>query len=132
VSRNTLILAAALALASPGAGAQTVWRCGNSYSQQPCAGGTPVDVSEPATSRFVATPVASTDAKLAAQMERARLEQERNAPKALVIGPKDPPKPYVEAPTKEGTKAKAGKLEQFSAVSPGHATQKKAKKKKKD
>jgi hypothetical protein len=129
VSRNILILAAALALASPGAGAQTVWRCGNSYSQQPCPGGTPVPVSEPVTSRFVAMPAANPDAKLAAEMERARLAQERNAPKALVIGPKDP-LPYVEAP-KVGTKVRNGKLEQFSAVSPVHPKDKKAKARKK-
>lgn len=130
MSRTHLILASALVLASAGAGAQTVWRCGNSYSQEPCAGGKPVTVSEPVSGRFVATPVANMDAKLAAEMEKARLAQERNAPKALVIGPKDPPaKPYVEAPP-PGTKVKTGKLEQFTAVSPGQPKEKAKKKKK--
>jgi hypothetical protein len=122
------ILVLALACASAAAGAQTVWRCGNSYSQQPCAGGAPVTLSEPVTGRPVATPVANTDAKLAAEMEKARLAQERNAPKAVIIGPVEAP-PLKEV-SKDGTKAKPGKLDQFSAVSPTTHPRKKSKKKK--
>jgi hypothetical protein len=125
VPRQILTLAAALALASPWAGAQTVWRCGNSYSEQPCAGGAAVSVAEPVTSRRVATPVANTDAKLAAEMEKARLAQERNAPKAIVIGPQEPASAPRGASARDGTKPKAGKLEQFSAVSPRHPGEKK-------
>ncbi len=36
---KTFVVAAALALTGPWAAAQTVWRCGSSYGQQPCAGG---------------------------------------------------------------------------------------------
>jgi len=129
VTHKTLLLA--LALCAGSAGAQTVWRCGNSYSQQPCAGGATVTLSEPVTGRAVATPVASTDAKLAADMEKARLAQERNAPKAIVIGPVQAPPVAGSSVDKDGTKAKAGKLEQFTAVSPGHAKEKKAKARKK-
>jgi hypothetical protein len=129
VRKDRTILLLALALAGTCAGAQTVWRCGNSYSQQPCAGGTAVTVSDPVTGRPQATPVANVDAKLAAEMEKSRLAQERNAPKAIVIGPVEAP-PLKEV-SKDGTKPKAGKLEQFTAVSPGHAKEKKKAKSKK-
>ena len=49
MQKNITLLAAVLALASPWAAAQTVWRCGNSYSQQPCPGGTAT--SQPAAER---------------------------------------------------------------------------------
>ena len=127
MKRETLVLA--LALWAGAAAGQTVWRCGSSYSQQPCAGGTAVTVSEPVTGRPAATPVANTDAKLAAEMEKARLAQERNAPKAIVIGPVEAPP--VKEVSKDGTKPKVGKLEQFTAVSPGHPKEKKPKGKKK-
>ena len=119
------ILLIALALYGASAGAQTVWRCGNSYGQQPCAGGSPVAVSEPVSGK----PVANTDAKLAAELEKARLAQERNAPKAIVIGPVQAP-PLRES-AQDGTKAKVGKLEQFTAVSPASPKAKKPKSKKK-
>ena len=118
------ILLFALALYGASAGAQTVWRCGNSYSQLPCAGGAALTLSEPVTGR----PVANVDARLAAEMEKARLAQERNAPKAIIIGPVEAP-PIAGA--RDGTKPKAGKLEQFTAVSPGHPKDKKKSKKKK-
>ncbi|HET8747617.1 MAG TPA: hypothetical protein VFM98_18610, partial [Ramlibacter sp.] len=76
------ILLIALALYGAGAGAQTVWRCGNSYGQQPCAGGTPVTLSEPVSGHPTGKRVADMEAKLAADLEKARLAQERNAPKA--------------------------------------------------
>ena len=124
---KTLILAAALALASPWSGAQTVWRCGNSYSQEPCAGGTAVPLSEPVTGRPAPTPVSNADGRLAAEMEKARLTQERNAPKAIVIGAPVEAPPLATA-RKEGTKSKSGKLEQFTAVSPAPPKEKKKKK----
>jgi hypothetical protein len=124
---KTLVLV--LALWAGSAGAETVWRCGNSYSQQPCSGGAAVMLSEPVTGRPAGTPVANTDAKLAAELEKARLIQERNAPKAIVIAPVEAP-PLPEA-RKDGAKAKVGKLEQFTAVSPAPAKEKKAKPKSK-
>ena len=126
---KTLILAASLALASPWAGAQTIWRCGNSYSQQPCPEGAPVTLSEPVTGRPAARSAANTDAKLAAEMEKARLAQERNAPKAIVIGSIETPP--VAAGRKDGTKPKTGKPEQFTAISPAPPKDKTPKKKEK-
>ena len=111
----TLVLAT-LALAAS-AQAQTVYRCGSSYSQQPCAGGQPVAASDaraPADAAR-ASGHAAADMKRAEGMEKARLAQEKNAPRAIIIGPQTPAdrdaKPVVR-------KAKAGKLEEFKAVSP--------------
>jgi hypothetical protein len=132
VTPKILILAGLVALASPWAGAQNVWRCGNSYSEQPCTGGNPVTVSEPVSGSPGGTPVGLTDAKLAADLEKARLARERAAPKAIVMQPATPVTAPPVGATKDGTKAKTGKLEQFTAVSPGKPKEKaKAKGKKK-
>ena len=91
--RNLFLIAGALAALA--ASAQTVYRCGNSYGTQPCAGGTPLDVSDSRTQADAlrAGKVTSEDWKRAEAMEKARLAQEKNAPKAVVIGPKEAPKP---------------------------------------
>ncbi|HEY0825158.1 MAG TPA: hypothetical protein VGD76_15330 [Ramlibacter sp.] len=127
----TLILAT-LALAAS-AQAQTVYRCGSSYSQQPCPGGTPVAASDARTPADAARAggAAAADAKRAEAMEKARLAQEKNAPKAIIIGPQTPAVADAK-PAKDGTRPKAGKLEQFTAVSPkppGEAKKAKGKKK---
>lgn len=127
----TLILAT-LALAAS-AQAQTVYRCGSSYSQQPCPGGTPVAASDARTPADAAraTRAAEADARRADAMEKARLAQERDAPRAIIIGPQTPAVADAK-PAKEGAKPKAGKLEQFTAVSPkppGEAKKPKGKKK---
>jgi hypothetical protein len=128
-----ILVAAALALASPWATGQTVYRCGNNYSQQPCAGGTAISVNDarsaPQAQR--ASSVAQADQKLADQMEKARLAQEKNAPKALVIGPQSAASAPQGSAGREGTKPKAGKLEQFTAVSPRAGVEKKKAPKKK-
>ncbi|MDB5957853.1 hypothetical protein [Ramlibacter sp.] len=133
--RLLIIIAAATALACPWAGAQPVFRCGNSYSQQHCAGGGGAVVETGDTGNALNTPpgsVAAAEAVRAEAMEKARLAQEKNAPKALIIGPETPPLREPDAVPKDSTRAKAGKLDQFTAVSPGHKTAKKkpAKKKK--
>ena len=95
-----------LALAATGASAQTVWRCGSSYGTQPCAGGSAVDVTDRSTSPDAAqaTRRAAEDMRRAEAMEKARLAADRNAPKAIVIGPNDPP-----PPAKEHAKPQKGK-----------------------
>ena len=113
------ILAAALALCAPWVQSQTVYRCGNSYSQQPCPGGAPVTAADPRTPAEAARSgsVAAADARRADAMEKARLAQEKNAPKAVVIAPTAPVSPPA-APAREGARAKPGKLDQFTAQSP--------------
>jgi hypothetical protein len=132
VHHATLIIASALALTSPWAGAQTVYRCGSNYSQQPCPGAMAIEAAPvplPAD-RAQAAKVAAADAKLADAMEKARLAREKNAPKAVI--PPAPPAPVEERKehAKGKNKGKGDKLEQFSAVSPAPPGEKKPKKKK--
>ncbi|HEY8356575.1 MAG TPA: hypothetical protein VIL30_03850, partial [Ramlibacter sp.] len=80
--RNIVIL---VCLCAAGATAQPVWRCGNSYGSQPCEGGSVVPAARPATPGDAARAraVGTTDAKLAAALEQARLKQEKEAPRAV-------------------------------------------------
>jgi hypothetical protein len=118
VRNKNAILGALLALAGAGTPAQTVWRCGAGYSPQPCEGGTAVAAPHtptPAEARQAAA-AAQVDAKRAEALEKARLAQEKNAPKAIVIAPVEP----AAKPAEKGRKAaKTGKPEEFTAVAPG-------------
>ncbi len=120
------ILAVLVAAAAGAAGAQDVWRCGNSYSAQPCAGGTAVSAADPRSGSDAAraTSAAQADARRAAEMEKARLAQEKAAPKAIVMGPAQAPAATAKA-DKNSTAPRKGKLEQFTAVSPGAGSRKK-------
>lgn len=118
------ILIAALALAAAGATGQTVYRCGSSYSAQPCAGGAALDVSDPTTPQAArqAADAARADRKRADALEKARLAQEKNAPKAVVLGPAPKPGAPASARPHEKKKAKGKKAqdpEVFTAVAPG-------------
>ena len=126
---NKKISIAAIALAAAAAaGAQTMYRCGSSYSQLPCQGGSEVAGFAPRPPADVAQAraAAQADAKRADAMEKTRLAQEKNAPKALVMGPKEPApapaKPVAHAKQKEKGK---GKPEEFTAVQPGTGKPKK-------
>ena len=85
------------------AGAQQVWRCGNSYGEKPCAGGQALDVGDPASAQRAADAgaVARRDMALADRLEKARLAQEARAPKAVI-----PPEPKVAASAANKAKAK--------------------------
>jgi hypothetical protein len=123
VNKNIAIAAIVLA-ASAAASAQTVYRCGSSYSQQPCPGGSEVAATAPRPAADVAQAraVAQADAKRADAMEKARLAQEKQAPTAMVMGPKEP----ASAPAKPASHAKKkGKPEEFTAVQPGTVKRKK-------
>ena len=112
------ILAAALALCAPWAPAQTVYRCGSSYSQQPCAGATALEVSDPRTPADAARAgkAAAGDAKRADAMEKERLAQEKNAPKGLVIGAKEAPPQAVKPAAKGKKKEPASDPNVFTAT----------------
>ena len=109
------VFAAACGIAAATAGAQAVYRCGNSYGPQPCEGGTTVAAPHvPSREEGArAASAARVDAKRAAELEKARLVQEKNAPKAIVMGPK---------PAASATKAKPTpplrKPETFKATGP--------------
>jgi hypothetical protein len=124
--RNHLILAASLVCAAPWATGQTVWRCGNSYGQQPCEGGAAMAAPAAAPSAADARQAAASakaDAQRAEAMEQARLAQEKNAPKAIAIVPLEPAK---AEPAKSVTaKArKPAKPEHFTATVPGSGKKK--------
>ena len=87
IMRKPLLLAASVlasslfsAFFSVPAGAQATYKCGNSYSQQPCPGGTVVDTADPRTSAQKTQAEQSTqrDAKLASELEKSRLQKEKN------------------------------------------------------
>ena len=121
-----ILVAAACAVGSPWAGAQPVYRCGSSYSQQPCAGGTVVNTGDTANPlNMPPGSVAASEAVRAEAMEKARIAQEKNAAKALIIGPDSPPLREPDA------SSKVRKPEQFTAVAPGHKPPAKKKKRKK-
>lgn len=128
--KNTIVLAL-LAAACAGAQAQQVWRCGNGYGTQPCAGGTTVATTpggdDNAAARAVAA--AKVDAQRAHALEQARLAREKQAPKAIVMAP---PPAAVDAAEKVKARKTAegkGKLGSFTATAPGKPAADKKKKK---
>src|SRR5688572_19188224 len=96
------VIAAAFACAGSWAWGQTVYRCGNSYGQQPCAGGSVIDSTDARSPAEAAraTGVAAADARRADAMEKARLAQEKDAPRAVIIGPQTPATPPDARPAK--------------------------------
>ena len=72
----TLILI--LTLSTMGASAQTVYRCANTYSQEPCPQARLVDVSDARTDeqRADGRQVAATDKRLSEDMGRERLARD--------------------------------------------------------
>jgi hypothetical protein len=122
MTRKPALLFATLALAGAMASGQTVYRCGNSYGTQPCTGGAAFDASDPRTPADAARAdqVSAEEAKRADAMEKARLAREKEAPKALVIGPKEAKEP-AKAPDDKKKKKKKGKPEDpdvFTAKAP--------------
>ena len=110
-----------LALATAAACGQTVWRCGSSYGTQPCPGGRAFDATDARTPADAARAgeAAAADAKRAEAMEKARLAQERNAPKAIVIGGEPKPQEKAAKPeTRKKGKKKPANPEVFTAVAP--------------
>jgi hypothetical protein len=127
VHHRNIFIFAALALAGTGCAAQTVYRCGNSYGNEPCPGGAAV-ASSPLAPTAVeaarAAKVAQSDARRADALEKARLAQEKSAPKAIVMAPAQP---AVPAASDKRAKASPGKPEQFTATVPGTGKPKKKK-----
>ena len=115
-----LLLAASGCLAAA-AQAQAVYRCGDSYSQQPCPGGKPVQVEDArsADQRADSLKAAQRDAKWAeAKAARSGIPP----PKAAAAD---------DAAVKPVALGKPTKADQFAAVSPRKASDAAAKKKKK-
>jgi hypothetical protein len=71
------------------AGAQNIYRCGDSYSQKPCPGGTVVQAEDPrsASQRSQTTQAAERDARTADAMEKARIKEEAKPQAQVHIPP---------------------------------------------
>ncbi|WP_342616454.1 hypothetical protein [Rhodoferax sp. GW822-FHT02A01] len=129
-----LVLLATAAFAA-GAGAQTVYRCGNSYSQTPCTGATevPVDDSRTEAQRIAAKEGLARDKALGKEMEASRRKDEAQAlardKAALAAHAKQAAKQKMEnkkaeekqkaASKKSGGKAKSKDHEVFTVNVPG-------------
>ena len=74
---GAIIFIAASAVTT-GATAQNTYKCGNVYSQTPCAGGVTLDVNDARSpeQRAQATSTAQSTAKTADSLEKTRLKQE--------------------------------------------------------
>jgi hypothetical protein len=137
ISRNSSIAALCMAACSwiAPAAAQQIYRCGDSYSQQRCAGGTLVQAEDArsAGQSSQTRQAAERDAKAADAMEKARLKEEGKPAQAYI----PPAKVQETAPQTSSTEsgAKAKKPAYFTATSPKKpgdaASQKKKKKAKK-
>ncbi len=132
-----MILSAAVLLAtawSAPAAAQTVYRCGNSYSQEPCVGGKALDASDARSAAQKAQTDQATkrDASAAQAMEKARTKDEaKPAPVGMPLAkPEEKPEPVPKTVVKKKPKAKGKQLEHFTAVAPKAPVEKDSAKKK--
>ena len=94
----------ALCFVTWSAGAQPVYRCGNAYSQTPCpSGGKVVDATDPRTAaqRAEAHRVIADERRLAAEMRRDRLAEQRAATKPAGASSLSGPAPAVPASAAE-------------------------------
>ncbi len=74
---SAILFVAACAL-STGAMAQNAYKCGETYSQSPCPGGVAINAdARSAEQKAQADQASARDARIAAAMEKARIEQER-------------------------------------------------------
>lgn len=116
------LLIALLACGAAAAGAQTIYRCGNTYSERPCPDGAalqPLRAPDPADAA-AARKENERQAKAADAMEKARLKEEAKPVSAYI------PKERVE------DTPKLHKPEVFTAKAPGQkkpAQKKKSQKK---
>ncbi|MEP6876693.1 MAG: hypothetical protein ABI887_20230 [Burkholderiales bacterium] len=83
-----------LCLAAAGANAQSVYRCGSAYSQEPCPQARLVDVSDPrsASQRADALLLAANDEQLGNEMTRERPASEAAQKRAATPGHAKPAK----------------------------------------
>ena len=112
-----LLLAGALGWSSPGA-AETVYRCGDSYSQKPCPGGkaVPVEDTRSEGQRVQTREAAQRDAKVADEMQKARLKEEARSAKTTMPALKAEALQPPERPAANPGVAK--KPAYFTAISP--------------
>jgi hypothetical protein len=124
----TLCLTLPLLLACATASAQTVYRCGNSYSQTPCANGRTVQVEDPRSEdqRVAAREGLVRDKALAKEVEAERRRDEAHAlalDKAALARAAAAHKERDKQPVagKKAVGAKAPKTRQAKAAAAGEA-----------
>ena len=125
------LLCAALAGWMPAAGAQAIYRCGDSYSQKPCPGGKLVETDDARSSgqKAQTDQAVRRDAKAADELEKARLKEEAK-PAQLVMPPEKPQEPA--RPVATSTMKKPEHSRPSRPRKPGDTVKKKKKAKKKD
>ena len=99
---QAIFLIAGVALASQ-LQAQTIYRCGNTYSQAPCPGAVPMDLSDARLpeQKKQTDAAAINDARLANIMEQERLAEEQR----LLAGNQPLPQSAASVPAKAQTKS---------------------------
>lgn len=125
------LLCAALGGWALPAAAQTIYRCGDSYGQQPCPGGKVIDASDArsASQKSQADEASRRDARAGDAMEKTRLKEEAKPAQVLL-----PPAKPEEAPLKSVVGPTLKKPDQFTAIAPkkpGEADKRKKKRTKK-
>ena len=113
--------------------AQKVYRCGQSYSQTPCAGGDLVDATDSRTTaqQKQTSEAATRDARAASAMEKSRLKQEKsnlaaNARPTPAASPAPVAATAPVAPASKPKKPKKAEPEFFTAQAPGASKEAKA------
>lgn len=128
MKKNRIAALLLMLLATLPAAAQGIYRCGNTYSQQPCPNGSTVQAAPPAPGakdQAAAREATQRDAKAADAMEKARLKEEAK-PAQLYVAPE---REQVAPAEQKPVITKPKKPPYFTAVAP--ATKKKAAKKSK-
>ncbi|MES2786541.1 MAG: hypothetical protein V4684_13835 [Pseudomonadota bacterium] len=128
-----LLAAVAVAAAWPPVAAQTIYRCGDSYSQTPCEGATILQPDRrQASPRDVQAARAATlrDARLAAAMEKDRLKAEAMPPSILILPVRGRPS-TPSSSEKKVVMSRPDKLHAFTAHAPAKPGSEKTKSKKK-
>ncbi|MDQ6882452.1 MAG: hypothetical protein M3150_10190 [Pseudomonadota bacterium] len=102
------------------AAAGNIYRCGDSYSDLPCAGATMVSSVEAPTAiqREQAEAATRHDAKTAALMEKERLRAENEPAQATIPKPAPRPPPPLLAEPRKIVKRQLRRPEYFTAVAP--------------
>lgn len=131
-----LLAACGASHAAPaGDGAAGAWRCGNTYTDQPCRDGKPLQIDDARDAAHQRASEASTrEARATAdRLERERLHQEAALARRRPILIQDPPRPVQAQPAKGTAHARKNTrgrndADAFSAYAPAATAGKKAKK----
>lgn len=109
--------------------ASGAWRCGNTYTDQPCKGGKAVALDEaPHADQAREAERATRRTQAAAdRMERDRLRQEKSAPSPLIHLPKPTQAASPAEPVHSAAKKKKGRKEPDFFTAAGPRTSKKKK-----